>query len=280
MDFQENIGLNGAIGRWLKKAAIAVVNAAAAYINGQTLGALSDQVNKIKEAVTNGIEENATGGFFYRKPFIPDLTEPTTQEPTTQEPNSYEQSILDAWVNKKFTLYFRKLAMALDAALAGTDVKTQITQMNSVMSQMCIVQQYYTANETAGLSANAVNVRMQLIKELFKPLESLIIEELGSPFTATVSANKTDFDGLFEKTVQGQQYACKQFSVSQGSAGGTSQGSAGGTKFTDILESTVLPTNAQPSTQPSTIDKIFKYVGYGVLTITAIGVAKSFFKKK
>lgn len=276
MDFQENNGLNGLLGRWLKKAINYVVDSAETYVNVKTLDFLKSSISEWKAELTSIIDANTTGGFWNRLPFA-NADQPTVN---TQEPTAYEESILDAWVNNKFTPYFRKIAMALDTALAGTNVKTQIAQINSVMAQMCIVQQYYLVNETAGLSANAVNVRMQLIKELFKPLESLIIEELGSPFTATVVANQADFAGLFQNTVQGQQYSCKQFSASQVSAGGTSQGSAGGTKFTDIYESTVLPTNVQPSTQPSTIDKTFKYVGYGLLTLAAIGVVKSFFKKK
>ncbi|RZL47075.1 MAG: hypothetical protein EOP00_13025 [Pedobacter sp.] len=131
------------------------------------------------------------------------------------EPTKAEETILDNWVNNKFTPFFTDMVVLIDAAFATNNLQTQITVANKQLLKMKVVREYYVLNETTGLSQNAVNLRMNLINELFNTLDQVIVSKLGSATTATlVTANQSDFGNLFVNTVQGQKYSTNQYGQS------------------------------------------------------------------
>lgn len=199
--------LNGLFGRWIKKAMSYAVNVIADKLNSFTNSVFRDTINGYSTALKNEIASlSSTEGSFWNRSATPIGTNDITPS---------EETILDNWLQNKFMPYFENLLSSIDVALSSTSLQAKMTEINKQIAKMCVIREYYLVNETRGLSQNAINVRLELINELFNPVELAIKGQLGTTAKANVTANQNDFNGLFSLSVQGEVYSCGQYAVSQ-----------------------------------------------------------------
>lgn len=156
--YNANQGLNGFFGRLAKK----LIQAAF-----KTLSAIP-LVNVVAEEISTAINDWAGGydGSFWNR---------TAQ---TYEPNASEEAILTQWTTSKFNVFFKRIGEELSAAIS-LNGSGKFQAVNNVLAKMQYVQTYFATNETAGLSAKAIEFRSQFMQEVFNPLVRLIEENMA-----------------------------------------------------------------------------------------------------
>lgn len=293
MNSYNDTGLNGKFWQWLSSALSFALGAAASYANGATLGVFSGMIDSMRKKLDTHLDNMSLW-----------------RSSNLQEPTAEEKIVLDAFA-VKLTAFFLNTMNTLKTTLSSSNPNIAI--VNNEMAKMCIVRHYYTNNETtvflannrtAALSQNAMDLRLELIDELFMPIQEVIKGKLGSAMVEkTIIANINDFNGLFANSNDGYDYQCLQYVNNNASVLppnnviGTPNNVVGSVKnasaFEPIFDIPVInpnpiiapkPINQNPvlpaTTETSKIDKTFKYISYGLLTITAFGVVTQIFKKK
>lgn len=231
-------------------------------------------------------------------------------------PLTPQEEIIMNQFSDKLINFSKHIIIALDQTFSQVGVPYAFG-VNKQLAKMCIAKEYFFINEKTGLSTNALQLRLQLINELFAPIQNVIKEQMGKlPIDGQkyVIANANDFGNLFQNDVNGQSYFCYQYpttsnntapgvpptfptipsnnaptfpTIPSNSAPGANivlPSNNGSIKYDAAIVQAENPANVlvvQPQTpQPSTVDKTFKYIGFGVLALTAFALLENRFFKK
>lgn len=165
----QDIGLNGKFGDWLKRKIKKVIKVIESI---PIVGPLvSELVEDFMKEVTNDYGGEDPKSWW---------NVPAARELPSYEPTISEQQLLDAWADGRLEPFYKRLAEEVSAALRLSDFSQQVRAINTALGKMCVARYHFTYNETEGLSKNAVNLRLQLLDEIFAPIEQLIAESLDT----------------------------------------------------------------------------------------------------
>lgn len=191
-------GLNGWFGRMVKKLIGLALNVVGEVpIIG---GTIQKELTKVVDQLMDD------SSFFQRK--APEF-----------EPSPAEAAIIENWATTKLNPFYKVLVTQLSNAFAMADFNAQLAQINNVMLKICVLKQYYTTNETVGLSVDAVQSRMEVITRILLPVENLITKSIAeydtvvnlTPYVfAVTTANATQFAPLIARLVP-QQFTCNKY---------------------------------------------------------------------
>jgi hypothetical protein len=165
----QETGLNGKFGAWLKKKIQKVIKIVESIpVVGPIIADVLDEGLKL---LTNDYGGDNPDSWW---------NPPAARELPSYEPTISEQQLLDAWADGRLEPFYKRLAEEVSAALRLSDFSQQVRGINAALGKMCVARYHFTYNETAGLSPNAVSLRMQLLDEIFAPIEQLIAESLDA----------------------------------------------------------------------------------------------------
>ncbi len=165
----EESSLNGLWG-WIKKH----VNSIAAVATALGLGALAITLKTIV-AADGGPGEGQDGW-------------------RTYEPTGNEKLILDNWAQYQLKPYYETLLHKVNNIFNSQNFNDQIDQVNSILKNIVVVTNYYSANETNGITASGIALRLELIEIIFAPLKDLIANSLESNLS---SIERTSYEITF-----------------------------------------------------------------------------------
>lgn len=191
---------------------------------------------------------------------------------TDPNPTTSEQTILDSWISTKLTPYFVTLTKQLVEGLKTTDLKAKVTLINDVMVKMCYIRNYYMTKELAGLSVNAQESRLDLLDEIFAPINELIGKSL-QPYSSQVKlatntgpisdTNWRDLVKLLSGLAPNQVLTCKKYAIIQESL----------IKNNPITPIKTLPTTNNTSTDNTSKSNQIWYWGAGIVTIVLVALS-------
>lgn len=161
---ENNQGLNGFWG-WLKRH-VHTIAGICTVIGLPEVGIALEALVKFDDTVSDNSTTN-TGSIDKMSSKIGDY-----------EPTVYEASILDPWVTNKLTPFYQNLLLQIKSAFNSADSNFQLQQINDVLMKICVVKSYYLNHETNGLSLPAVNLRNELLDNIFLPIEDLITNSI------------------------------------------------------------------------------------------------------
>ena len=118
---------------------------------------------------------------------------------TDYEPTASEDLILNNFKDNKLQPFLKSLADDVTFAFTQTSLSEQLIIINNVLNKMCVVQKYFNANETAGLSQSAINLRSDLIENAFRSIHDLID-------TSLQGITQIEVDALINKTNASEYY--------------------------------------------------------------------------
>jgi hypothetical protein len=203
-------GLNGFFG-WLKRHIHAIATICT-LVGLAPLGAVLEAISIDTGTGSSGTSYDGMGDNTMRK-----IGE--------YEPTATESLILDQWVEIQLTPFYRALLIQIKSAFESNSHDLQLQIINEVIMKMCVVKSFYTTNDTNGLSLLAINLRSELIKEIFVPIDDMIGNSIlndNSVYLENYIANNISPSQFLPLHVQNLSYECERY-VSVGTGGQNNQ---------------------------------------------------------
>lgn len=264
-----NQGLNGFWG-WLKRN----VHKIAAVCTAVGLAPLAIAL----EAISTAINDTSSGGSGNGG----DMGDNTLWKTGDYEPTSSESAILDSWVLNKLTPFYKNLLLQLKSAFESTNHDYQLQIINDVIMKMCVVRSYYATFETNGLSASAVNLRNELVDNIFHPVDDMISNSILNDTNTEVESYQMTINNpsqFLPLNIQNITVDCERY-VSHNIG---TQNNQNAEPLLTSIPVVVNPITNQVIPNTSTINSTSKKSNLGLVILSLLGLAVLFYpddKKK
>lgn len=120
------------------------------------------------------------------------------------EPTAEEEIIMNGFA-EKLGNFIKDILLDLN------NNSTNLTVVNRQLVKMAVLSEYFSTNETNGLSKNAIAIRHQLIQQAFAPIKEEIQAKNGAltGIPVSIQAIQSDFSSMFLNSVNGQFYTVR-----------------------------------------------------------------------
>lgn len=158
-------------------------------LNGGKCGWICRQLNKIRDFVVDIpiIGTYLTTRIDAALQVISYIDDVVLKLGSDYEPTLQEEMILNNWQLNKLQPFYRELALDLSDAFKQNSLTQQTSIVNEVLNKMCIVKTYFINNEKDGLSINAIQLRSNLIENIFEPLYEIIETSFANQNLTSIS---------------------------------------------------------------------------------------------
>ena len=168
-------------------------------------GWICRQLNKIGGVVAFlSVGVPAIGAYYIALRVLVQQSDNILFKTPTIDPTPEEEIIMDSFAAKLGNF-------VKDILLELNNNYTNLTVVNKQLIKMSVLIDYYTINETNGLSKNAVAIRHQLIQQAFAPIKEEIQAKNGvlTGIPVSIQANQSDYSSIFLNSVNGQFYTVR-----------------------------------------------------------------------
>ncbi|CAM4177425.1 MULTISPECIES: hypothetical protein [Flavobacterium] len=183
---EENQGLNGWFGRFLKGVIVRAAAMVDSYLSVQTAGLSAEIGSFASWADTIGTGSGNNG--WWQKGALPIYN--IEDDPRAQyEPNSIEETVLTAFADNLAKIVGLVSEDAINKVQQLPFSNQKIANANALLQRIATVKGYYQFHEMERLSYAAVQLRNLLIESLFIPVEKLLQQQMEKDASSFFQTN-------------------------------------------------------------------------------------------
>lgn len=230
----------------LRSAIKKIVDAGAAYLNAQTLGAFSDYINAAKDKVMNYVDSALTPV---------GITQKTSAAAATLEDT--EETYLADWADKYLKPYIQQLSNLLSVCEQDVSLQVKADALSKATWYMDAIQDHFSQYDFGVLTQSGIDKRNKLLEIVLEPIDAVVkayVNEFGLntvPYNFNPAA--TDFKPLLKNGTPLTNVATEKYTVPAGTVTPTASTPVNalpaptGTVSTPVI---TLPAQSQGSVTP------------------------------